>query len=103
MSEKELQELVVGLARWAGYKVFHVIDSRKSTGPGFPDLVMVNTKTGRLVFAELKTDKGKFRPGQQEWLDALGMQHTAVVWRPADWHSGEISRVLRGDTGVVAL
>lgn len=37
--------------------------------PGFPDFMAV--KGGRVVFLELKTTKGKLRPGQGPWLRCL--------------------------------
>jgi hypothetical protein len=53
-------------------------------GKGFPDLVL--TRPTRVVFAELKAAKGKLRPEQTEWIDALtacpGVE--THVWRPAD-------------------
>jgi hypothetical protein len=49
----------------------------------------------------LKSDKGKLRPAQVEWLDVLQEvesethPHVLVrVWRPTDMASGEIERTL---------
>lgn len=57
--------------------------------PGFPDLVLA--RGGRVIFAELKAQRGTVRPEQQEWLDTLracpGVE--VVVWRPSDWESVE--------------
>jgi hypothetical protein len=95
MSETELQSSIVELAGWCGYLVFHVHDSRKSTGPGFPDLVLVHKRTGRLLFVELKSEKGALSPRQVVWLDALRAGgHLAYEWRPADWTSGRIAAEL---------
>jgi hypothetical protein len=61
---------------------FHPYDSRRST-PGWPDLVLV--RPPEIVIVELKTARGRLRPEQGDWLDALagcGIE-TAVV-RPAD-------------------
>jgi len=48
-----------------------------------------------VLFVECKTDKGKLRPEQREWLAALhecdGVQ--VRVWRPAMW--SEIEETLR--------
>ena len=90
MSEAELQAAVVELAKWNGWLCFHVIDSRKSIGVGFPDLVLVHRTTGRVLFRELKTDSGRVRPQQAEWLEALSKTHDAGIWRPVDWHDGAI-------------
>lgn len=84
MREDQLQEKILELCGWYHLKVFHVYDSRKSAGPGFPDLVI--TGPGGTLFAELKSDKGRVSLNQEEWIDALRQsgQH-AVVWRPTDW------------------
>jgi hypothetical protein len=93
MTEAELQRMVTDLAKWAGWACWHDNDSRRNTA-GWPDLVLVHTRTGRLIFVELKSDKGRIRPEQHMWLRLLGIQHTAVVWRPQDWLSGSIRAVL---------
>ncbi len=98
MSEAELQAAVVESARLLGYLVMHIRDSRKSIGVGFPDLVMVQKTTGRVIHAELKSATGRVSAAQQEWLDALRRGGRDVyLWRPADWESGVIRQVL--DTG----
>ena len=72
---------------------FHDNDPRRNRR-GFPDLVLVHTTTGRLIFIELKSDKGKVRPEQDVWLQHLGKRHEAYVWNPAHWENGTIRRVL---------
>ena len=56
MTEKELQAAVVELAGYLKWRCYHTYDSRRSNA-GFPDLTMV--RYGRLIFAELKSEKGK--------------------------------------------
>ena len=101
MSEKDFQAGVLKLARFHGFQLrYHTHDSRRSA-PGFPDLVLVNTRTGRVLFRELKTNKGRVSPDQQAWLDGLtacGMD--AGVWRPNDLDSGRVLAELRGQTSV---
>jgi hypothetical protein len=59
-------------------------------GKGFVDLVMVRE---RVVWAELKTAKGRLSPEQRAWSDRLKAARCEVyLWRPASW--GEIRRVL---------
>lgn len=94
MSEQELQQNVLDLARWAGFLTMHITDSRKSNAVGFPDLVLCHQQTGRVLFVELKSAKGQLRPGQHVWLDALARRHETYVWRPEQWENGTIRQVL---------
>ncbi len=94
ISERDFQNRVVELARLRRWLVYHTHDSRRSD-PGFPDLVMV--RGGVLVFAELKSVRGRTTADQREWLAELrSVQATTGmpgsyevvkvhVWRPADW------------------
>ncbi|MDQ1053198.1 hypothetical protein QE394_001126 [Arthrobacter sp. SORGH_AS 212] len=97
MSEREFQAIVVEVARLHGYELaYHTHDSRRSA-PGFPDLVLVSTRRVRVLFRELKTDKGRVSPDQRTWIDGLtaaGMD--AGVWRPADLTSGRVLAELKG-------
>jgi len=69
-------------ARGWGWRVYHTLNSLGSA-KGFPDLVMV--RPPRLIVAELKSDAGKVRPEQLEWLDDLRSCGVEVyLWRPAD-------------------
>lgn len=99
MSEDELQNLIINLAGQLGYIHFHAHDSRRSPA-GFPDLVMVGSH--RLIFAELKKEKGKATLEQQDWLARLGALErksgglvVARLWRPSDWLDGTIEEALR--------
>lgn len=100
MTERELSKAVVQLAETLGWKVFTISNSkaaaqRSHTGVGFPDLLMV--RNGRLAAVELKTEKGKLRPEQKEWLMQIaGVQGCdAYEWRPRHWSDGTIERVLK--------
>ena len=90
---------VIELAKTCGWRVYHTHDSRRSE-EGFPDLVMVRVREGiaRLVFAELKSEKGATTPEQQAWLYELrsvpGLRQV-YLWRPEHWHDGTIEGVLR--------
>ena len=48
--------------------------------PGYPDLTMA--RAGKVVWAELKSEKGKLSDAQIGWCSAIGPVH---VWRPSDW------------------
>lgn len=97
-----------GIARVRGWLGYHTHRSDRSD-PGFPDLALV--RGGLLVFAELKTHKGKPTAPQREWLDALEtVRYSAgdydgldapfepvrvYLWRPIDLLDGTIAAVLR--------
>jgi hypothetical protein len=108
ITEKDFQATVIALARTYGWIVGFTHDARKSE-PGEPDLRMVHPTQHRVIFAELKTVKGKLTkgrynksgnrwlPGQDEWGDALtssGVEY--YLWRP-DGLDGEIERILGGN------
>lgn len=96
MSERQLQELIIGLAKRMGWLSFHDYDSRRST-PGFPDLVLVHPKQRRILWRELKSETGTTTPEQKAWISSLSLVGADVdVWRPRDWASGRIERELRG-------
>jgi hypothetical protein len=50
---------------------------------GFPDVVM--TRRGPLAFVEVKSERGKLRPEQVVWLDALRLPAAEPYWTPVDW------------------
>ena len=66
---------------------FHVRWSLGSES-GFPDLCLIRRSDRRLLFRELKTDRGRVSPRQAavlELMTACGLD--AKVWRPADLQS----------------
>lgn len=83
-SEREFQREVIKRAGLFGWLVYHTRNSRGSN-PGFPDLVLVHRGKRKVIFAELKTEKGKLSKEQQEWIDALMLSSGDVVevWRPS--------------------
>lgn len=94
MKERDLQDKVVRLARSLGWLTYHTHDSRRSE-PGFPDLVLLHPARGRLLWRELKTEKGRATPAQKVWLAALsavGMD--AGLWRPVHWFDRTIEKEL---------
>ena len=83
ITEKAWQAKVIEAAKWLGWSVYHTHDSRRSEA-GFPDLVLVRDQ--RLIFAELKSPKGRVTPAQTQWLWLLGETFAEVyLWRPDDW------------------
>ena len=92
MTEKEFQAQVTETAKLLGWKVYFTWRSFHSPS-GFPDLVMV--RLSRIIFAELKSEKGKVSPAQQEWLDALAGPEKCEVylWKPSSWD--EVLEILK--------
>lgn len=91
LSERDFQKQVLDLARLRGWLVAHTYDSRLATGTGYPDLCLcrpgrVVGEVGRLLFCELKTERGRLRPEQKVWLEALRSVPNLEVylWKPHD-------------------
>lgn len=83
MTEAEFQTNVIDLAKTLGWLVHHDGgDVRRTTygDPGFPDLVLA--KGGRVVFLELKSEKGKLTDTQYAWSEAIYEKMHVV--RPSD-------------------
>ena len=104
ITEDQFQSTVIEAAQALGWKVAHFRPAKtdkgwrtpvQADGKGFPDLVMVRTHDGRIIFAELKSDEGKLSDDQQDWLNSLDATGKVEVftWRPRDWD--EIERILR--------
>ncbi len=57
-------------------------------GAGWPDLVLVHPGTGRVIFRELKSEKGRVTSGQEAWgvwLSRCDLDWD--VWRPSDMNT----------------
>ena len=94
MTETQLQAAIIELAGLTGWICYHTHDSRHSA-KGFPDLCMVRGK--RLIFAELKREKGITSKDQDEWINRLVAADVVevYVWRPQHWMSGRVDEVLK--------
>lgn len=104
LTEADFQEKVLALARLRGWLIHH---DRRAPDPrqggkwrtviegdkGFPDLVLA--REGTIIFAELKSEKGRMLPHQHAWINHLlgtrGMVEVeetpaliVEVWRPSD-------------------
>jgi hypothetical protein len=85
ITEKDFESQVKDLAKLFGWKYYHTWRSFHSPA-GFPDCVMV--REDRLIFAELKSEKGKVSPEQEDWLLAVkvvGKPVESYLWRPSDF------------------
>jgi RecB family endonuclease NucS len=95
MKERELQENVITCARLMGYTlIYHTWSSVHSPG-GFPDLVLCKPSDKRIIYIELKSEKGKLTASQVEWLEGLhACGQETYLFRPSDWLSGHIKDAL---------
>lgn len=99
ISEAAFQRLVCDVAGWLGWEHHHHLVS-KGSGPGWPDLVLArrtgpNPGEARVIFRELKTERGAASVEQLRWgayLLAAGLDW--AIWRPSNW--GEILDTLGG-------
>ena len=92
MTEAEFQANVIDLAKTLGWRIHHDRgDYRQCIAgdPGFPDLVLA--KDGRVLFLELKSEKGKMTEAQGAWFGDLPLQHAYLVY-PTDMQ--EIAKLL---------
>lgn len=87
VTEADFTQAVIELATYRRWKVTHFRPARTMRGwatpvqgdPGFPDLVLA--RRGDVIFAELKTEKGRVTQAQAAWATALGSQYR--LWRPS--------------------
>lgn len=80
LSERDFTSQIRDVARTFGYLRYHAWLAKHSPA-GFPDEVLV--RPPRIVFAELKAEKGKVSQAQMDWLDQLAACGLEVyLWRP---------------------
>ena len=92
LTEKQWQNTVVELARSLGYRTYHPWLSIRSER-GWPDLAIF--KPGRFLLAELKSEKGKLTPAQEEIIAELRESGVEVyIWRPSDFDT--VAAILNG-------
>jgi hypothetical protein len=98
MNEKAFLKQVVALAKYLGWRHYHTFIS-KGSDPGFPDLVLVR-QGFPVIFAELKSERGKLTESQGEWITLLSQNrlHQAFVWRPSDWDEIKVVLMERGQS-----
>lgn len=82
--EKDFQIRVEGLAHIYGWRVYTIPDSRRASLAGYPDLTL--WRGSRLIFAELKREKGRVSPAQEQILAELKLTGAETyIWRPSHW------------------
>jgi hypothetical protein len=93
MTEDELMEQIRALCSDLRLHAFHVRDSRRSVGPGFPDLVIAGP--GGLLFRECKNATNSLSPQQRVWGSVLTRAGASwSTWRPRDLFDGTIAQQL---------
>ncbi len=99
MTEEQLLKNILKMAHLCGWLAYHTRSAINRRGvwstpiqgdPGFPDLVLARNK--KVIFAELKRETSGLSVVQYGWYDAIG---NVYLWRPSDWLSGEIERILK--------
>lgn len=91
VSERLWQEKVIQIASTCGWDAHHIRPGKygntyKTDGlAGMPDLLLIGRRGQGILFAELKTAKGKLSSAQELRLTQL-MQNGVEchLWRPAD-------------------
>lgn len=96
VTEANLREQVRDLCRIYGWRFYFTWTSIHSP-KGFPDLTLLSSERRRVIYVELKTEKGKVTDSQRVWLDDLtDCQQEVYLWRPGDIE--EAARILRCST-----
>lgn len=89
VTERQLQNVVIGFARARRWLVHHSRPAVNRSGKwathieghtGFPDLVLA--RDGRVVMIELKSEGGRVSTTQRMWHDQLP---EVLVVRPSEW------------------
>lgn len=97
ISEKEFLGSVKQEAWIRGWELQYHTWNSKYSDEGFPDLVLVRVSPAppRVIYVEVKSEKGGLSAEQWEWLKSLQEAgQEAYLWRPSD--EREVSRVLGG-------
>jgi len=100
-TEAELQDAIIEAAHIYGFRVAHFRPALttkgwrtpvSADGKGFYDLVLA--KPGRIIMVECKSTNGTLSDDQQKWRDAVWGACEYYCWRPDDWCSNVILKVL---------
>lgn len=76
MTEDELLHGITDALNVGGWLWYHVRRSDLSGQmgtPGLPDIIAVHPTREAAIAWELKAERGRYMPGQVEWLDAFGL------------------------------
>ena len=95
ITEAQFQKQVQDLAELNGWLWLHVERMGNSRGqwrtpmigplaPGFSDLMLLSRRTGRIIFVELKAQRGVLSESQKLFRQTVGTDRS-FVFRPSDW------------------
>lgn len=92
LTEKQFEAQIKEIAKLFDWRYYHTWRSIHSPA-GYPDVCMV--RLSKIIYAELKSEKGKVSQKQQEWLDDLLATGKVEVylWKPSQFE--EIVEILR--------
>ena len=105
MTERKLQDSVVGRAKRRGWTVAHAgrgfVGDKEGNGqfitpmsPGWPDLTLARAGN-RLLFFECKRELGEVSEEQWVWLRLLNQCGArAILVRPSDLREGRVNAIL---------
>ena len=106
MSERTLQDRVVGRAKRRGWTVAHAgkgwVGGKEAgegqfvtpMSPGWPDLTLAKAGN-RLLFVELKREQGEVSEEQWVWLRLLNLCGArAIIVKPSDLREGRVNAIL---------
>ena len=80
LTEAQFAKQVIKLATLYDWHIYRTWLSIRSPS-GYPDLTLVRE---RVIWAELKSDKGKVTPAQEQWIEWLrGAGAEVYVWKPS--------------------
>jgi len=84
VTERDLREQIRDACKLFGWLMYFSWSSLHSPR-GFPDLVLVHPEKKRIIYSELKAEKGKLTPYQELWIEALrACDQEVYIWRPHD-------------------
>lgn len=85
MNEEQFRWQIRDIAKLYGWNMqYHTYNSMRSQA-GWPDEVLCHPIHRRVIFVELKSEKGNLSDAQRSWLivlNACGLE--TAVWRPKD-------------------
>lgn len=81
--EGDFRQTLVDAAKLYGWKYYFTQRSDKSPRD-FPDMHLARLASRDYIVAELKSDEGRVKAGQEDWLTAMAAAGVETyVWRPS--------------------